>query len=234
MSFDPDDRRWIGDLVMATVDQVQRRNPAPVYKPGKVLVNATNSVKGLAVQLDDSLATVYGDNVTGQPLLQGERVIVMLGANTCLIVGRWVAPHIPHSMIVRKFNPNTNTNSGTYAAIANVNTIAFTKYRTDTKLQLDIAIQGHYVSSFGGAPTGDGAYAVQVNSVDYECCLDAFSTLDKRQSVAGFNEVPAGLAAGTYTCTLRYRAVNAGLGVPILIVDAESTVMFRVTELGSQ
>ena len=222
----PDDRALVGDLVMSTLEAAQRRNPQAVYKPGKVIVNDTNSVKGIAVQLDDSASVLYPDNVTGQPLLQNERVMVMIGANTALIVGRWVAPHIPHSTLVASIPSSGSRSATTFADFPGIPSMSFTKYRTDTKLNLDVGVNAIYANP---SPVL-GHFAILVNGVDYVVCLEDFSVALERQSTAGFNEIAAGVVpAGSYTCKLRWKAV---LGGGTLNCDGESYCSYRITEVG--
>lgn len=226
MKFNPEDRRWLGDLVASTVDATMRRNPQPQLKNGTVLVDAGGAPQGVAVQLDANLAVVYPDNMTGQPLITGDRIMVILAKEGAFILGRWFPDRTPHTAIVRANNPNSNLNATTYAAVPNVGTIDFTKYHTDTKLQLDVAVEGFFFNSAFGGTAGDAQWAVQVNGADYECVFHAQSTLNERASASGFNEVPAGLAAGVYTCTLRWKCSSG----PVVSADAEATFMFRVTE----
>jgi len=227
VSFESDDRRWLSDLVMSTVESVQRRNPPPEYKAGKVIVNDTNSVKGIAVQLDDSASVIYPDNITGQPLLLNERVMVMMMREGAFIVGRWIAPHIPHSTFTRTGTSTTSTGSSTYASIPGAGTFNFTKYRKDTKLVLDMWCSGMYISGNAGS---HGCFGLLINGVTYDVFEIAFSPINDRRNGAGVSEVTAGvLDAGVYTITARWKCtVLAGP----LQTDIEALVGFRVTEMG--
>jgi hypothetical protein len=91
MSVGNIDRRWISDLVAATVSANSRRNPPAQFKSGTVIVDDQSATRGIGVRVDGSDAIIYPDNVTGSPLRLNSRVMVVLAGDASLIIGRWPA-----------------------------------------------------------------------------------------------------------------------------------------------
>lgn len=219
-----DQRVLVGDLVKSTVEAVLRRHPLAEFKPGTVIVDNPSSVKGIAVRLDDSSSVVYPDNVTGQPALLNERVMVMLAGGASLIVGRWIAPHIPHTA-------NTNIIPGGARSMAAgalqnfptdvVQVANFKKYRADTLVQVQVSMQNFWIDASATYING-----FQLNGVDHEIGVQDASSPGRWTCIA-FTSI-SGIPAGTYTIPYRHR-----VSASTWRCDSICRVQMQVTEISS-
>lgn len=102
-------------------------------------------------------------------------------------------------------------------------TLNFTKHRTNTKLELDV--RGSSVGTVAGDKID---FALQINGVDYSVATFVHNGTGRHDSWSGLEEVAAGIVAGTYTVTLRYKRL-AGTGS--VTCNADDRLSVRVREL---
>lgn len=86
--LDIQQRQQITDLVTAMLDQMKRRSPGPELHVGTVQTAAPGSSWTVAVMLagPDS-PIIYPQNITNDPLIPGERVMVMMAPEGAFVVG---------------------------------------------------------------------------------------------------------------------------------------------------
>lgn len=102
-------------------------------------------------------------------------------------------------------------------------TFNFTKHRTNTKLELDV--RG---SSFAGGAGDVTEFALQIDGTDYHIVTFLHNAANRHDSWSGIKEVAAGIPAGTYVVTLRYRRASGGGSIT---VDSSDRLTGRVREL---
>jgi len=83
-----DERRWLSDLVSATVDAVMRRNPAAELKCG-VVQQASVGIRVVGVATETvGNPVVMAQNMTAETLQANDRVYVMFDHTGTYIIGR--------------------------------------------------------------------------------------------------------------------------------------------------
>jgi hypothetical protein len=226
--LNPDDRRWLSDLVQATIASGNRRNPPPELHDGTLLVTAGLAKQGIAVQLANSV-TVYADNLTGQPLLLGERVMLFMNFQGAFIVGRWNAPNVPHTETARLTPGSISTASVTPVTIGAGCSVTISKYYDKTKL-----VVSHHATCYHSTSGAIGNFWVRITPnvteqhlhTFYHNALNPFHT--QTSSVVTLAQTYGTAAVGaadTYTIELRWATSAANLQM-----DSNDTVEMSVTE----
>lgn len=86
-----EDRQQVTDLVRATLDQAKRRNPGPELHVGVVQTAAPGASWTVPVALDVAdNPIIFPQNITNDPLLPGQRVMVYMAPEGAFVVGSFL------------------------------------------------------------------------------------------------------------------------------------------------
>ncbi len=186
--------------------QAKRLGLFPRYRIGTVFASVGCNNVSVMVTLDNDLAPSRTYNYVGS-LTIGSRVLVLeikphglytIGATGCHDANPAVAG-------INQASVSDSTTSGTYVNLAGSTSFTYTKFRDDTRLEVDLRASSFITGSANTQPS----FAAQIGGVDFEIVSMLINPLSTHTFMSGKGFV--NVVAGTYTVQGRWRRV-AGAG----------------------